>query len=335
VLKIVNVVWSVGLACILSLCMRAAVVPSLDLQTLVANSDVVVVGVLELHQGISPNGDRNPGEGPQLRTGVVHVDQILKGRINVGTVEVQESLSEESQGYSSIPIDKCRIVFLRYRNDGRYEVTSPYYPSVVGICGYHSSANADLDRVIDQLGAVLSAKSSVPQDRVEAINDLATVENSNVIGVLKKALENEDRLTRVSASAMLLLQNNISGLEIADTALRSGESDLPSFLRHNLLYGISEGIKDERAIHMLDRLLHLPESDTRRAAASALRHIGSKAAIDPLISALWDVDFDVRYYAVIGLAEITRESDRRPLMDEFKEHEQSYLTYWRNWSRSK
>jgi hypothetical protein len=53
-----------------------------------------------------------------------------------------------------------------------------------------------------------------------------------------------------------------------------------------------------------------------------------------LVASLRDSDFETRYYAVVGLAEITRQKDWRPLMDQFKANQGRYLTYWTNWARA-
>ena len=69
----------------------------------------------------------------------------------------------------------------------------------------------------------------------------------------------------------------------------------------------------------------------RQAAAHALRDTRSQRALAALILGLYNSDFEVRYYAVIGLAEITGTPQWRPLESDFKARESEYLTYWKSW----
>jgi HEAT repeat protein len=135
-------------------------------------------------------------------------------------------------------------------------------------------------------------------------------------------------------SAALLERNDISGLPISEDALTKQASTVPGYLIHNLDYAISQGVHDDRAIPVLARLLLLPEVETRRAAASALWHTHSRSAVSGLIQALNDEDFEVRYYGVVGLAEITGELEWHPNMEVFHQDETKYLQHWREWSNA-
>jgi hypothetical protein len=322
------------ITCIVATFARASVVPSLDLSALTNDSDVIVVGMVDFHSnGSSGSDQQKPPNGPRFLTGALHVEQVLKGSVEANTIEIRLVRPDESNGYSSIPAHRHRMIFLRHRVGETYEATSPYYPSAVAVSGHQSREIEPLDRVAQQLGAVITSQSSGPEERIEAINDLGTVQSPAILSILRRTLGDRGASTRLSAVAILLEHDDISGLQMAEEVLSSPGSDTPQYLRHNLLYGISEGIRNPDSIPVLSRLLHLSEAETRRAAASALRHTGSREAISPLLSALEDTDFDVRYYAAIGLAEITGELDWRPLMEEFKAHEGLYLTHWRNWQK--
>ncbi len=52
-----------------------------------------------------------------------------------------------------------------------------------------------------------------------------------------------------------------------------------------------------------------------------------------LARALWDPDLEVGYFAVIGLAEITRDNSWRPLRDDFRLDENKYREHWRTWAK--
>jgi len=73
----------------------------------------------------------------------------------------------------------------------------------------------------------------------------------------------------------------------------------------------------------------------RRAAAAALRHTQADGAIGPLSMALEDSDREVRYQAVLGLATITGQNEWSPTLDQFEREEQHYLSYWREWVKTR
>ena len=41
-----------------------------------------------------------------------------------------------------------------------------------------------------------------------------------------------------------------------------------------------------------------------------------------------------RYYAVVGMGEITRQDECTAAFDEFHSHKSKYLAYWRDWAAS-
>ena len=93
-------------------------------------------------------------------------------------------------------------------------------------------------------------------------------------------------------------------------------------------------MKTEAAIPILVKLLSAADVEARRAAASSLRHTQSQAALGPLATALQDGDFEVRYLAVIGLAEITGQGEWRPLREDFKDNQERYIGHWQQWAKS-
>ncbi len=56
--------------------------------------------------------------------------------------------------------------------------------------------------------------------------------------------------------------------------------------------------------------------------------------MEPLSRLLNNSDEQVRYYAVVGLGEITKQDEWTPAFPEFREHEAKYLSYWRDWAAS-
>ncbi len=151
--------------------------------------------------------------------------------------------------------------------------------------------------------------------------------------LLQRVFNQTDSVAKIEVAAALLERNDVTSLDVAVDALLRPRG-VPPYLLHNLSYAIAEGLKDERAIPALGRLLASRQPEIRRSAVSALWHTGSSSAIPLLSASLWDSDLEARYYAVVGLAEITSQDDWRPLMDDFKANQSRYLVYWRDWARA-
>ena len=90
---------------------------------------------------------------------------------------------------------------------------------------------------------------------------------------------------------------------------------------------------------MLARFLDSADVIVRRSAAQALRAIASKTAIEPLVKALEDDDWEVRWVAVMGLAGIVGPNKNGqswyPAYDGFKNDELKYLQHWREWAQKR
>jgi HEAT repeat protein len=153
--------------------------------------------------------------------------------------------------------------------------------------------------------------------------------------LLQAVLRLGEPALRLGAVAQLLLRDDLTGLQLAAEALLEPAEDPPSEIRKNLLAGVSMGVKDPLAVPILVTLLRQGGDPVRRAAAFALVHTASPSAIDALAQALGDPDHEVRYYAVMGLADITGQPDRRPSTFDFRDREASYLSYWKEWARGR
>ena len=100
------------------------------------------------------------------------------------------------------------------------------------------------------------------------------------------------------------------------------------------LAGSPGGLKDASAVPALKRLFETKDQRVIKGAAIALRQSGSADALEPLSRLLDNSDGQVRYYAVVGMGEITRQDEWTPTFPEFREHEAKYLSFWREWSDS-
>jgi len=148
---------------------------------------------------------------------------------------------------------------------------------------------------------------------------------------LRHALQVSSGDLRLRVASKLVARNDITGLEIVEKALRHPSER--GYL-HQELAGSLGGLKDPRSIPTLKVLIETNDPQTIKGAAIALRQSGSSEAIEPLSRLLKDEDEQVRYYAVVGLGEITGQDEWTPAFDEFQGHEGRYLSYWLAWTAS-
>jgi HEAT repeat protein len=314
--------------------------PAVNLDNLIAEASLIAVGqivsVEEVGKTTVALEDRNVQALEMVAE--LRVDQVLKGTIDgpSSSLRLHYAIPDVFVGWRSIAPLSYRMFFL-VESPGGFKLVSPYYPSAVAIQGAKIQHGTASERVMDELGAVLESTTTPVEERREAVFALSISKSPAAIRALKRVAEVKDVTLRLSVAAALIEKNDISTLEFAEDALLKPDPALPPhlYLLHNLSSAISEGLRDERAVHSLTKLVHADSAETRRAAASALMHVGSTSCIDPLLSALNDPDLDVRYYSVVGLAEITAQTDWRPNMDDFTSDQQRYLNHWKDWAKNR
>jgi len=312
----------------------ASPIPVMNIAQLVERADLVVIGEVVLVVEKSAQDIEINGKTTKVHTmvGEIHVDRILKGFMNTPSLTVEFQLPDEPVGYRGLAHGSYRMVFVTKTPSG-YVFVSPYYPSTTAIPGVPLREGSPPENVSYELGAVLRSANATADQKQEALYALQALRVSAATAILEHGLEDKSLVLRLIAAAALLERNDLAGLQTAEAALTNRPSGVPNHLFHNIDYAIAEGVRDERAVSLLDRLLRLPDEETRRAAASALRHIGSQSAAPSLVRALNDQDFEIRYYAVVGLAEITGQLDWHPNEEIFHTEESKYLQHWREWGR--
>jgi len=305
---------------------KAIPVPILDVPALVAGSDLVVTGKVTSIREDGTTVVNRVGDAVPARFAVceVEVDKILKGTIEGTTILFRYVLPSEPIGYASVVLG-YQILFLKKRNS-EYSLTSPYYASLPSVPGPAAVSGDALRQVTALLGALLESPSVPAGQKQTALHALSTIPTSASTELLRKTLSEANTALRLGAAGFLLLRGDISGMEIAERALTHPEG-LPPYAAHNLDYAIGEGVRNETAVPALARLARLPELETRQAAASALRHTASKTALKALVFLLV-----VRHEAIMGLAEITGQSDWSPNLELFRSQEERHVSHWRDWA---
>jgi HEAT repeats len=307
---------------------HVAPVPVFDIAALVGRADVVVVG------RVSQVADAGPGRinGAEARTmiGDIDVDHVIKGAIEGSSLRFHFTLPDVPMGYRGVAAGSYRVLFLK-ASDGTYQFASPYHPSVIAQPGATLVAKAAVDQVAEAVGAVIRSSANSPMEKREAISALWGVQNTAARAALRVALSEREPALRLHAAGALIAANDVSGLPMATDALLLTGQAVPPDVLLNLRGAIARGMTDPAAIPSLARLLASKEDATRRAAAAALGRTNSPSAIAVLARALDDSDFDVRLSAARGLAELTGQRERRMSDAAFRDNEQQFIAYWKDW----
>jgi hypothetical protein len=315
----------------------AAPTRSFNLRSQVEAAEVIVVGrvgfVHQVGAGQVEIGGRSFPAA--LFEAEARVDRVLKGTEVHQRVIIRFSIPVSPGGgigYTGVAASSYRMLFLKRAAD-HFEFANPFYPSLPATSQSALPPYVDpLGAVVFGLGQVIGAARASEMEKLEAIYRLETESSSAVTEILRGQLAASNPRIRAEATSALLQQNYVGALPVARDLLMDPPSSIPDYMLTNLASAIGRGIKDERAVPILRTLLGAPEVEARRAVALALRNTGSRDAIPALTLALDDSDGEVRYYGVIGLAEITGENEWRPLMEEFRTHESRYLSHWRQWA---
>lgn len=306
-------------------------IPVLDIAQLTERSDIIVVGLIEqitVGEVTDIGPMRNIHAKGRYATVLLRVGSVLKGNVRSASVSFRLFKSELPDGYGFVSESTYRMLFLRDNGSGQLTVVSPYYPSLPAVSGVAPQGDTPLDRVQAMLGAVLASEGVSFQVRRDAIVALGTAKTKSGALILERALNDADRRIRLSAAVALLQQNDINALPTATKTLLDASATVDELTVHNLASAIYLGIQDARAIPALSELAQSKYVEARRAAVFAMRNTQSPSALPFLTRALNDSDFDTRYYAAIGLAEINNEPGWRPSEDEFRADESRFVQHW-------
>ncbi len=311
----------------------ATLVPSIDLAALTRESSQIIVGRITTVRDAGRVTVEWRGHSLPARRQIaeIQVTRSIKGQAE-DNVAFQLIRPDASSGYGDVTVKQFGIFFLKGNPNDGLTVTSPYYPSVIAALEAPSLSGDDLNKVITEIVNALTSSGTSAADKVKAIILLNQIRTSQVTEELRKVADNSDQTLRVHAVAALLNRNDISRLETAEQLLSGTPAINDQYLLSNLAYALAN-IRDSKAIPVLARLLKSRLLETRRGAVEALRSTGDSTAIKPLAGALDDSDSRVRYQAVMGLAEITRQDSMGPAIDLYGTNESHYLEYWRNWAR--
>jgi HEAT repeats len=312
---------------------KAAPVPPLQVENLVRDADLIVIGRV-----LRDRFKRQDGTSQRIESFVegveIEVSSTLKGQSD-NVVQVQFVSTSIFVGYPSIDRNRFRIYFLK-RDRDHFTFVNPYHPSLTAVVGAHISAADPLERVIEALAGAASSSELELSQRLEAANTLRNIDGQATTLILTSLLRDRERDIRLTATVGLIARDDMTALVSGERALLKPNADLgsDSELLQNLRASIAGGIRNPAAIPSLGRLMGSADATVRRAAASALRHVGTNAAVPLLVLCLDDTDTEVQHAAVSGLAEITGNTNVRVTREMFNSHREEYLAFWKDWAKS-
>lgn len=129
------------------------------------------------------------------------------------------------------------------------------------------SKEGGLERTVNVVGQVLLT-SRVAEDRRVAIRVLSSALSDRATEFLQQGAKDTDSVVKMQAISALLNRNDIETLGLAERTLFNPPAGTEPYLLDNISAAL-EGIKDPRAIPVLQRLLRSPNSRTRFGTVSA------------------------------------------------------------------
>jgi hypothetical protein len=323
-------------ACIYMLMVSSAFavgVSALDLDALTHDSDLIVVGKVISVREVDTTRVTVFSQDYRARVlvGLIHVDQILKGAAPSATVSFKFYLPETFVGWQSVTPNAYAAFFFKSGLSGEMEFTNPYYPSVPAHSDSRTSGATAIDRVLETAQAVVYAPNETLNQKMTALQIISYSKSPTSTGSLKSALSHPEEYIRLEAATALVERNDSSGLNLLVDAILQEPSTIPDGMRQSLAANIGTWLTDPKAAPELVNLLKSPSAEIRRAAAEGLWRTHSQQAVMPLLTMLGDSDTKVRYFSVVGLAEITGQLEWRPNPDDFAASSTKYLNHWIEW----
>jgi len=315
---------------------RSYITSPLDLEELTKNADLIVIGRVAAidDKGLTLEDIAGQRVEAERMVATLNINRLIKGHANEPALSFEFLIPSTRLNYHEIKASQLGMYFIRKTAEDGYAVVNSDYPFIIAPAKATVTAGDDLDKVVGVIGLFLTEPKSSVYERRDAVHILNSARTDLATRILKQATKDSDETVRLQALCALLKRNDISMLDVAEDILLHPAPDTEEYLLTNLSAALMD-IKDTSAIPVLERLLSSSNSRTRLGAIMALRKMHSSEGIVGLVAALDDNDRDVRYEAVIGLAELTGQDSWRPAISVFQADEQHYLEHWKAWAQTR
>lgn len=314
----------------------AVPVPTLNLAALTRAADLIVVGKVTAirEAGTKIIDVSGHSMSTHIKLATLQVERKVKGEVRQQNIDFEFLVPSLPLGYKAVSSAQFGMFFLRAAAPSRYVVLNPYFPFVHVSKQAPAIQGSELEKVVAEVAHILVAGNASAKEREQAIEILSRVESPNVLEELRRAFKTLDPPLRLMVGGVLLSRNDISVLHTVERALLHPPPNISKDILRGLAGALND-VRDPRAVPSLFRLLSASDVYTRRGAIKGLRLTASRDALKPLSAGLTDYDFEVRYNAVIGLAEITNQYEWGPSVALFQKDENHYLNYWLSWAKAR
>jgi len=258
------------------------------------------------------------------------VDRVLKGDITPGsTIIVTYS---QQVCYPRYFLSGYDLVLLK-KHDGKFAFCLPSFSSVPvseqTYSPYIKSSDVEKNVRWEMLN---SLASSSPEAISAALGQYRLLAHPEAVPVLKKyacGSAASDRAMAVSALVLAGEQDFVPealALALKSYSLPVGSASMSGFQAQLILEEVGVPAK---YVPDVGRVLASPDKNVRAFAARVLRSSKTDEIIPYLKAALYDSEQHVRYAAVMGLAERTKDYHNGPATFIYQANEEKYLGYWK------
>jgi hypothetical protein len=317
-------------------------VPTLSTKGLSNAADLIIVGKVERVQQTG-SGDITYNGVNYLRRDYaadIAIDEMIKGEpLPHRFILSFSTLSTDAWGNvaeGGLPPDAYRALFLNKTASG-YKFVSPFYPFLPASpkpCGpdWQVQLGEDAYHKVLQRGLSLLCTDSTSEEKQPALFAVNWSEDSSAAPFLKAALHLPDVKSnptlRMWIVSDLLHWKDLSVLPLAEEDLFNQSVTSPFYPKSNLVLAISS-LEPKISIPLLARVMKLPQSEDRVAAARFLEYTNSQTALDILLSALDDPDRGVQFAVMQSLGNLTNQHWWLPSTLDPGSHWDVCIDHWR------
>ena len=317
--------------------MAGGPVPEGTLESTIRGSDLIVAAtVVEIKDApgdpslVSP--DATP-ERDRLRIADAEVLRVLAGEAQVPSLEILFLEGRvPSRPWIGLWTDQPLLLFLRA--SARHLIVADATMSPIrtlaripqpemALTADHAVAH-ELEQIILRADTTREANilTEATAARLQLPLPLLIAEDAEAMG--------HEPLRRTAWAAVSLASQHLA--ELADVAALLSEASSPELevVRRFVVGKIAE-IRNPQARPELAALLSHPWTAVARSAARALRAFGDARAAPHLADALDHPDQEVRYHALMGLAELYPDAGPAPSWERFRAAESEYRNRWKDW----
>jgi hypothetical protein len=200
--------------------------------------------------------------------------------------------------------------------------------------------------VIGTPGNEFSTSSQIPPNSLAAITErtysiaasgLKSIGSDKGNAALRQITSGAyPRISKVWAALCLFRTGDVDSVGFLVDAAQNPGSDIGEVTLHEIdialeTFDVANAATD-RLIDKVHVLTSASDAGIRRGVAALLRNSLAESALRPLASLISDPDFEVRYFAMSGLAEIT---ELQPVLDAqaFAGTEQQSIAFWTAWKQ--